>query len=384
MKNYFLRLALALFVSLGAISCDTEPLDDGLGADDGPPTQKFFAVNFGSVNYNTNNAVAAIDNGVLTITATDPEGTFVIKTLGATTGTYSNSQLDFTYTYTDSETETIEVYTSIHPISSMSDSQLTISSINYQNKTITGTFQFIGYKLLVDGENTTVTEMIFSQGTFLNIPYDAEDIDDIEEPSGGDYLPMADGNIWNYTNGGVLELGSTEVLNGKTYYKQVNNFFMGDDITFTWPGLEEFVRKEAGNYYVRVRSTPNSPAPIESFEMIILKDNLSVGGTWSDSFSLPFTDDDGGEFTFNITVDNVVEQKDISYTVSGITYSNVIKIKSTNHSELIYNDMPLGEDEVSYTEMWFAKDVGIIKTVNSYDDPEWEDETHDLMDYQLN
>lgn len=386
MKNYFLRLALVLFVSLGATSCETEPLDDGLGADDSPTTQKFFAVNFGSVNYKTSNAVATIENGKMTLTATDSDGVFVLKTLGAATGTYNNSQLDFTYTYTDSETGLSETYTSTHPISTMSNSQLTISSINYQNKTISGTFQFIGYKLLADGENVTVTELVFSQGTFLNIPYDAEDMEEPEEPeepSGGDYFPMATGNIWNYTNGGVLELGSTQVLNGKTYYKEVNNFFMGD-VTFNWPGLEEFIRKEAGNYYVRVRSTPNSSAPIQPFEIIVLKDNLNVGGTWTDSFSLPYTDEEGGQFTFNITIDNVIEQKNISYTVSGITYNNVIKVKSTSHSELIYNGMPIGEDEPSYTEMWFAKDVGVIKTINSYDDPEWEDETHDLLDYQLN
>jgi len=172
MKN-FLRFALVLFVSLGVISCDTEPLDDGLGGSDNSSiTDKFFAVNFGSVNYKTSDVVATIKNGVLTIAAEDSDGTFVVKTLGAATGTYNNSQIDITYTYTDSDTGETEVYTSVHPISTTSNSQLTITSIDYQNQTVSGTFQFIGYRLFNDGENTYVIEMIFTQGTFLNIPYE--------------------------------------------------------------------------------------------------------------------------------------------------------------------------------------------------------------------
>lgn len=381
MKNSIFKLSLFLLLSIGFFSCETEPLDQGLEGIQGPTEESFFSVNINDQGFATNNASASIESGMLTINAQDSEGKFILKSQGVVVGTYTNSQLNFVYT----DSETADVYSSIHPISGLSNSELTVTSVNFQAQTITGIFYFTGYKISGDTENPTIQEISFSQGVFSNVPYGNQDQEEPEVPgeSSGDYLPLAVGNIWNYTNNGVFELGDLQVIDGIDFYRATNTFFMGNDLTFLWPGLEEYVGKQGSNYYVKVSSEANSPAPVEPFQIIILKDNLNQGESWTDTFSLPFVDEDG-EIIFNVTINNVIKDKDISYTVNGVTYQNVIKVRSTNKADLIYNGIPIGDSEVSYTDMWFAKDVGIIKSISSDDDPEWEDEIHELIDYNLN
>src|SRR5688572_6036081 len=103
MKNKVLGLSFFLLVlSVCFVSCDTEPLDSGLGGPQDPTTQVLFAANFNGIHYSTNSASASVENGTLTIQAVHSQGVFVLKSLGAVIGTYTNSQLDFTYT--DNET----------------------------------------------------------------------------------------------------------------------------------------------------------------------------------------------------------------------------------------------------------------------------------------
>jgi hypothetical protein len=167
MKNKILKFSfLILALVAGLTSCDTEPLDGGVT--DGNPNnnngQASFSVTFSGTQYLTNTVTAEIESGVLSITAVSSEGMFMIQSMGANVGTYQNSQVSFAYM----DTESGEMYTSINPISGNSSSMLTIVSINQQNKTINGTFQFVGYKL---DEELTVEEKVFSNGAFVNVSY---------------------------------------------------------------------------------------------------------------------------------------------------------------------------------------------------------------------
>jgi len=381
MKNKFFGLSIFLFaLSLGFVSCDVEPIDSGLEPSDFNPTQVMFAANYAGNNYSTNQASAEVANGQLKIVATNSTGTFTIQSIGAVIGTYTNSQLEFTYY----EYESGITFSSIHPDSQVSNSQLNIQSINFQQQSITGTFQFVGYAPVVINDTVTIQEVVFSQGTFLNIPY-ANGITNPGQPGGGgtssgDYFPMAVGNTWNYTHDASLVLGSSQVINGKTYFKETNSFFTG---AAEWPDLEEFVAKQNGNYYVAVKSAPGAEHPIETQEIIILKDNLNVGGTWNSSMVLTHTDEEGGISVITINTDYVIQEKGISMTVNGVNYENVIKVKSVGTSEFTYNGEPFGDEpEVSSEEMWFAKDIGIIKLKSvMVDEP---DEIYDLVDYELN
>lgn len=167
MKNKILKFSfLILALVAGLTSCDTEPLDGGVT--DGNPNnnngQASFSVSFSGSQYLTNTVTAEIESGVLSITAVSSEGMFMIQSMGATVGTYQNSQVNIAYM----DAESGEIYSSINPISGNSSSMLTIASINQQNQTINGTFQFVGYKI---DEELTVEEKVFSNGAFINVSY---------------------------------------------------------------------------------------------------------------------------------------------------------------------------------------------------------------------
>lgn len=416
MKNKLFRISLALFAALGMLSCDVEPIDDGLGGQDLPTNDVFFAANYGSVNYKTDQASAKVEGGILQVQAVHPNGVFLIKNQGALTGTYVNGQTDFTFI----EAATGKTFSSKHPITGENISTFSITSINFDNQSISGTFQFVGYRMadttipdtdegaqarmdLPDGEFPDldipdevmpgVEQVVFSQGTMLNIPYGAGIIDPVDpndpvipvdpvdpnEPSSGDYFPMAVGNIWNYTNNAVLELGSSQVINGKTYYKQTNTFFA--DLEGI-QDAEEFLRKENGNYYSRISSVPGAENVLVPQEIVILKDNLAAGGTWTSTIVLSIGEEEA-EAVITITLDHIIEQKNVSAVVNGVTYQDVIKVKSTNTSELSFNGEVIPNDSgttISYH--WFAKDVGMImnKTIEEGE----ADEVYDLISYTLN
>lgn len=168
MKNKILKFSF-LFLALiaGITSCDTEPLDNGVtnnNGNGGNNDQASFSVNFPGAQYVTNNVTASVEGGTLTITAIAPQGMFILYSTSAVVGTYQGSQVNFTYM----DMESGGMYNSLNPISGSSSARLTISSINFQNQTISGTFQFIGYKF---DEELNIEERVFSNGAFVNVSY---------------------------------------------------------------------------------------------------------------------------------------------------------------------------------------------------------------------
>lgn len=385
MKNKFFGLSIFLFaLSLGFVSCDVEPIDAGLEPDTSLPTQVIFAANYSGNHYSTNQASAEVANGQLKIQATNSNGTFLIHSLSALPGTYTNSQLEFKFI--DNEGT---VYSSIHPETQMSNSQLNIQSIDYSQKTITGTFQFVGYVPVVINDTVTIQEVLFSQGTFMNVPYangitnpiDPEQPGQPGQPGGGgtssgDYFPMAVGNKWEYSNLTELsEIVSTQTIEGNLYYRMTGGIINAQDLT---EDAEDYVRKENGNYYAKV----NYPSLGQSVEMIILKDYLNVGQSWNESFEIVLDDTPDEVTELTVTTTSTIEFKG-SYTVNGVNYPDVIKVASEVSSELLYNGEPFGENEPPLLhEYWYAKDVGLIKLriEETSDEPE---ELHELLDYEL-
>lgn len=377
MKNKFFGLSIFLFaLSLGFVSCDVEPIDFGLEPGEFNPTQVMFAANYAGNNYSTNQASAEVANGQLKIVATNSTGIFTIQSIGAVIGTYTNSQLEFTYY----EYESGITFSSIHPDSQVSNSQLNIQSINFQQQSITGTFQFVGYASVVINDTVTIQEVVFSQGTFLNIPY-ANGITNPGQPGGGgtssgDYFPMAVGNKWEYSNLTELsEIVSTQTIEGNLYYRMTGGIINAQDLT---EDAEDYVRKENGNYYAKV----NYPSLGQSVEMIILKDYLNVGQSWNESFEIVLDDTPDEVTELTVTTTSTIEFKG-SYTVNGVNYPDVIKVASEVSSELLYNGEPFGENEPPLLhEYWYAKDVGLIK-LRIEETPDEPEELHELLDYEL-
>lgn len=389
MMNKLFRISLALFAAIGIVSCDVEPLDDGLGGQDLPENQVLFATDYNNINYTTTNAAATVENGILVIQAQNDKGSFLIKNQGALTGTYENGETNFTFV----EASSGKTYNSKHPITNESISTFTISSINFQAQSINGTFQFVGYRMAdptppdtADGETDetpevpAVEQLVFIQGVMMNIPYGGGSIDPVDpnEPSTGDYFPMAVGNIWNYTNipTDPAKIISTQTINGKIYYRMTGAIINAQDLT---DDAQDFVRKENGNYYARV----NYPSLNQSIEMILLKDYLNEGQGWEEEFTITMVGDEPDEvMELIVSTTSVIESKG-SYTVNNINYPDVIKVAAMVDTEFLYNGEPFGDQEPPLLhEYWYAKDVGLIKLkiAETIDEPE---ELHELIDYTL-
>lgn len=192
MKN--IKFLTGIFFILAAFtftSCDNEPIDPALdldnfggGGNNGGPI--VFKADFSGSTWNASAAQANISNGLITIIGT--RGTsgesFAFQILGTTTGTYPANENILAYTPANSEYG----YWSLDINNGSTDTgSITITEIDTQNNTISGTFNFTGY-----WSDTTVTNIlptVFTNGVFENIPFTT----DGPAPSGDTFYAKVDG-----------------------------------------------------------------------------------------------------------------------------------------------------------------------------------------------
>src|SRR5690606_24022961 len=101
------------------------------------------------------------------------------------------------------------------------------------------------------------------------------------------------------------------------------------------------------------------------FEITFLKDNLEEGESWTETVEIVTNVTFFGmtqSITSNATFNSLIEEKGISLTVNGVTYTDVIKVKST--ATVVSEE----GTEISESLNWYSKDVGLIKSYS--DDPE--------------
>lgn len=225
--------------------------------------------------------------------------------------------------------------------------------------------------------------------------------------STGDYWPMAMGNVWDYNNteDGIAQedsdmtINATETIDGNLFYKY--NSFVGDATAtdgtdFVGVDISMYSRKNGGDYHVRLGDLTADLLGIyqieqEGYEYIILKDYLDVGQTWTQDFTietsytvlLPGTPD------LPVTVSDYSLQfeilgKDLTVEVNGVTYTSVIKVMQILSTEV--QGTP-GSSTESELEIYFAKDIGIIKAdTSSFDEDSGVSSTtvQELISYSLN
>lgn len=175
------------------------------------------------------------------------------------------------------------------------------------------------------------------------------------------YYPSAINNQWVYITNGVqqppLKMVSYDAVNGNNYFT-FSAQPSGSGATAT-----SRIRTSGSDYYIRVEnittaaSGPTPGSTTTGSETILLKDNLPVGGTWNASYdqTTTYTDPMYPPVTINFDVTSTIIDKDISYVVGGITYTNVIKMQRavTYTSAMFFG--------YSSTYYWFSKDVGPIR-----------------------
>lgn len=181
--------------------------------------------------------------------------------------------------------------------------------------------------------------------------------------SSGDYWPTAINNQWTYEQDGTAlsptKIIGTDVFSGKTYYKFTQTSGGSGTSTAT---VTTWLNKESGVYKVKIDDINLNVGGLTGvqtgYEMIMLKDNIPVGGTWSGTYSQTTTYTGIPSIVTNVNYSGEILEKNVTEVVNGETFPNVIKLKmilessfsgTTSTQELIY---------------WYAKDVGPIKTTS--------------------
>lgn len=188
--------------------------------------------------------------------------------------------------------------------------------------------------------------------------------------STGDYWPTALNNQWTYKRDGVLQAPSKMIsinaINGNTYY--TFDSFMAQSGQATISPTTR-VRKNSGDYYYKLDdfniTLGGGLTGVQTgFEMIILKDYLNVGQTWTGNYSQTTTYNNPiiPTISQNVSFVGTILEKDITITVNGETFPNVIKMRLVQDYDYPASS---GLPDITVTnEYWFAKDVGIVKAIN--------------------
>lgn len=184
-----------------------------------------------------------------------------------------------------------------------------------------------------------------------------------------DYWPRAIGNSWTYDTfaGGVqtYEITGLETIDGFEYYAF-------DDL-FTVPS---WLRKSGPNYFVRNEFSGTIPGyqfVSTPFTVIMIKDDTAVGGTWESavSYTISYIPDAGSPDVPDADVDALYSfemiERDISRTVEGVTYTDVI------HLELVVT--AIGVTNVS--QYYYANNIGMIDYIT-------DSGSNTLVEYSLN
>lgn len=210
--------------------------------------------------------------------------------------------------------------------------------------------------------------------------------------SSGDYWPMAINNEWQYTstepqNDQPMKIEAIETINNKQYYR-INRAFQGSGDQQVSGTAVVHLRKENGAYFQRVSVTVPDQDGISvsssPYEILILKDNLDVNGTWNGVAVQNFTYsvEDLPSISTNIEYKGTIMEKGITFNVQNQSYSNVIKIKYEQDISVTMDNLPVGSEMHTTTYIWFAQNVGPIKseTVNTTGATEY---YMDLISYTL-
>ncbi|MBF9252551.1 hypothetical protein I2I11_04530 [Pontibacter sp. 172403-2] len=163
--------------------------------------------------------------------------------------------------------------------------------------------------------------------------------DDPEAAPGAelDYLPTTTGSTWTY--GGISPYtltvtGTTSVINGKTYHEMESK--QGTSVN------KSYVLKEKG-VYTAVGMVP----AVGSLEIAILKEETPVGEPWEQTTSI-----NGIDTKMTLTI----VEKNVSKTVEGKTYNNVINVKMETSYIFMGEDLGVGLT----THYYFSKGIGLI------------------------
>lgn len=182
--------------------------------------------------------------------------------------------------------------------------------------------------------------------------------------STGDYWPMAVGNQWTFEQEGVLvadpmKITGTDVFGGETYFRLTIPFTSGTGLGYD---SQNWIIKKGAAYFQKTGDANFTQDGIafnlKGYEVVALKDNLEVGGTWNGTASPKLTytyNSQTGTLPIKISYKGTILGKGDTEIINGVTYDDVIKASIA--LEITIN----GQKTTGVSETWFANGVGPIK-----------------------
>lgn len=169
-------------------------------------------------------------------------------------------------------------------------------------------------------------------------------------PASGEYFPTTTNSNWTYSNSGLADTvrytctNFTTTVNSNSYRLFVSS--RGDSLLYRKDSLQ-------GNYYQYVTYT-GDPGSSGSLEYKFLDDKLPLNSFWeSVEFSIKIN---GQNYTFKIRF--TIDDKNSSYTINGITFNNVIKVKEQTLQKDAGGLFSINNSSTEY--FYYAKKIGII------------------------
>lgn len=173
------------------------------------------------------------------------------------------------------------------------------------------------------------------------------------------YLNTNNASSWNYElvnnltiTTSLYSLTSTNrdsTINGKSYHVFTNSGTTGNEYY-----------NITGNEYYNFRSLPSAFGG-GNVENIYLKDNLSVNGTWSQSFPVM-----ASGFPAVVTLTNTIAEKGITKVVNGVTYNDVIKVSTSITASISGFPLPASA-LMTDIQNFYAPKYGLIQSINKID-----------------
>lgn len=196
-------------------------------------------------------------------------------------------------------------------------------------------------------------------------------------PSNTDYFPREINNEWHYKTNGILDslgiaIANSTIIGNGAWYNLSGQLFLPQEHK-----ASTFLRKVEGDYYLRFENLISSTSIQSPFELIIIKENLGVGETWTQEFNntISYTDLNVLDVPQRTKVVNTVVSKDIAMNINGVRYNSILYISS------VYSDA--GNNTYKYTiNTWFEKGVGVVRQVVTNEDDYTL--TKVLQDYTIN
>lgn len=183
--------------------------------------------------------------------------------------------------------------------------------------------------------------------------------------SSGDYWPAAINNEWIMERDGValdpLKIIGTGNFGGQTYYKFAPQSGSGSSTSGT---VTTWLNKNNGIYKLKTDDINVNAGGFSGtqtgYEFIILKDNIAVGQSWTGTYTTTTTYTGIPSITLTTNYTGTILAKNVAATVDGETYNDVIKV-----SIVLNTTMAGAPATIVNTEYWFAKNVGVIKSISN-------------------